>query len=417
MIDRIARAIILWLLGRVRHGEIELIEGDERLQLGAVDPGHPLRAEIEVRSPRFYRAALRGSRGLGGAYMDGVWECDDIVTLVRIAALNAGGLDRVRRALRPITAPVLWLLGTLRRNTVGRARRQIHRHYDLGNDLFSLFLDETMLYSCAIFPSPQATLHEAQLAKLDRICEKLALEPSDHLLEIGTGWGGLAVHAATRYGCRVTTTTISQEQHAHAVTRVRAAGVEDRVTVLLEDYRELEGTYDKLASIEMIEAVGWRDFGTYFDRCSALLAPDGVMLLQAITIDDRAYAVEKASRSFITTFIFPGGALPSLEVIGRCVGRRTDMRAVHLEDISAHYAETLRHWRERFAAATAQLEAAGYDERFRRLWRLYLQWCEGGFRERRIRDVQLLLAKPQHRAQATAASLASVLDKSERVAA
>jgi cyclopropane-fatty-acyl-phospholipid synthase len=258
------------------------------------------------------------------------------------------------------------------------------------------------MYSSAIFPTPQATLDEAALHKLDVVCDKLELRPSDHLVEIGTGWGALAVHAASRYGCRVTTTTISREQHAHATERVRAAGLQQRVTVLLRDYRELRGRYDKLVSIEMIEAVGWKDFGTFFERCSDLLTPDGLMLLQAITIDDRAYHVERGNPSFISTYIFPGGCLPSNEIMARCVARRTDLRAVGLEDITAHYAETLRHWRARFQSRAGAAARLGYDERFRRLWTLYLAYCEAGFRERRIRDVQLVLAKPRWRRDASA---------------
>jgi cyclopropane-fatty-acyl-phospholipid synthase len=258
------------------------------------------------------------------------------------------------------------------------------------------------MYSSAIFPRPDATLEEASLHKLDVVCGKLALRPSDHLLEIGTGWGALAVHAASRYGCRVTTTTISREQHDLAVARVRDAGLEGRVDVVLRDYRELRGTYDKLVSIEMIEAVGWKDFGTFFARCSDLLAHDGLMLLQAITTSDRTYDVEKGNRSFMATHIFPGGCLPSSKVIARCVARHTDMRTLAAHDISAHYAETLRHWSERFAARRADLPALGYDERFARLWELYLAYCEAGFRERRIRDVQVLLAKPRWQGEAAA---------------
>jgi cyclopropane-fatty-acyl-phospholipid synthase len=220
------------------------------------------------------------------------------------------------------------------------------------------------------------------------------------VLEIGGGWGGFAVYAAQRFGCRVTTTTISREQHAYATRRVREAGVADRVQVLLQDYRELRGRYDKLVSIEMIEAVGWHYFDTYFRRCSELLCDDGAMLLQAIVIDDRAYEVEKAGRSFINTYIFPGGCLPSLEVISRTLARATDLRQIHLEDISTHYATTLQRWRERFQASAHRLPELGFDERFRRLWELYLSYCEGGFREHRIRDVQLLLAKPGYRAHA-----------------
>ena len=251
-----------------------------------------------------------------------------------------------------------------------------------------------MMYSCALFERDGMTLEEASVAKLERICERLELGPDDRVLEIGTGWGGFAIHAAGTRGCHVTTTTISREQHDYAVERVRRAGLQDRVTVLMRDYRDLRGQYDKLVSIEMIEAVGWQRIGAFFARCSDLLTPHGAMLLQAITIDDRAYEVEKASKSFINTYIFPGGCLPSMEVIARNVARRTDLQTVGLEDITPSYVETLRRWRDNFSAASEELEAMGYDERFQRLWTLYLAYCEAGFAERRICDVQLLLAKP-----------------------
>jgi cyclopropane-fatty-acyl-phospholipid synthase len=283
-----------------------------------------------------------------------------------------------------------------------RSRARIAAHYDLGNELFSQFLDPTMMYSCAVFDAPEATLEAASLAKLERVCAKLKLRPEDHVLEIGTGWGGFALYAAEHYGCRVTTTTISAEQHAYAGERIRAAGLEDRVSVLMRDYRDeselgRDGPYDKLVSIEMVEAVGWQYFPTFFRRCSELVAEDGAMLLQAIVIEDSAYEVEKAGKSFINTHVFPGGCLPSLAVIERNVARVTDFRQAQVEDITAHYAITLEHWRERFLAATERLSGLGYDERFRRLWLLYLSYCEGGFRERRIQDVQLLLAKPGFR--------------------
>jgi len=239
------------------------------------------------------------------------------------------------------------------------------------------------------------TLQEASVAKLERVCERLDLGPEDHVLEIGTGWGGFAIYAAGTRGCRVTTTTISKEQHDYAMERVRQEGLGDLVTVLMRDYRDLRGRYDKLVSIEMIEAVGWQQIGRFFARCSDLLTPHGVMLLQAITIDDRAYAVEKASKSFIKEYIFPGGCLPSLEVITRHVARRTDLQTVGLQDITPSYVETLRRWRHNFAAHSEELAALGYDERFQRIWELYLAYCEGGFAERRICDIQLLLAKPQ----------------------
>jgi cyclopropane-fatty-acyl-phospholipid synthase len=287
--------------------------------------------------------------------------------------------------------PVQAASGWLSRNTPARSRRRIAAHYDLGNELFELMLDETLMYSAALFPRPDASLREAQLHKLDAACRALDLGPRDHLLEIGTGWGAFAIHAASRYGCRVTTATISREQHALATRRVRAAGLHDRVTVLLRDYRDLEGRYDKLVSIEMIEAVGWLHFDTFFRRCGELLRPDGAALIQAITIDDRAYEVEKATRSFIKRYVFPGGCLPSKSVIARSVARVTDLEPLGLLDLTEHYPPTLRAWRARFEAGAADL---GYDERFRRLWRLYLSYCEGGFLERRIEVGQFLFGKP-----------------------
>ncbi len=389
------------LLGRARGGVLVLREPDGTVvRLGTPGAGDPLHAVLEVRSFELYRRLLRGSAGLAEAYMDGLWTSPDLVSLVGLGARNGEAMDRPRRWLRPLVGPAR-AIGRAR-NTIVRSRTQISAHYDLGNDLFALFLDERMMYSAAIFPRADATLEEASLHKIDTICRKLELQPSDHLLEIGTGWGAFAVRAASEYGCTVTTATISREQHDHAVARVRAAGLEGRVGVVLRDYRELRGTYDKLVSIEMIEAVGWKDFGTFFARCSELLAPDGLMLLQAITTSDRTYHVEKGNRSFMATYVFPGGCLPSSKVIARCVERRTDLRAVAVQDISAHYAETLRHWRERFAARRGELPSLGYDERFARLWELYLAYCEAGFRERRIRDVQVLLAKPGWRGAAPA---------------
>jgi cyclopropane-fatty-acyl-phospholipid synthase len=397
MLDRLARAIVLALLSRVRRGELIVVEGTRRLRFGERSPERSLSATLTVRSPRFYRALLRGSLGMSEAYVDGLWECEDLVALARIGALNVEGLDELRRRFAPVLAPLQRISGWLERNTPRRAREQIAAHYDLGNELFSQFLDRTMMYSCAVFETPEATLEQASLAKLDRVCRKLRLTPQDHVLEIGTGWGGFAQYAAEHYGCRVTTTTISVEQHAYASERIREAGLEDRVTVLFKDYRDLSGRYDKLVSIEMIEAVGWQYFPTFFRCCSELVADDGAMLLQAIVIEDRAYEVEKAGRSFINTHIFPGGCLPSLQVIARMVARVTDFREAQLEDITEHYATTLRHWRERFQGSAGHLAQLGYDERFRRLWELYLSYCEGGFRERRIQDVQLLLAKPGFR--------------------
>ncbi|HEY6638212.1 MAG TPA: cyclopropane-fatty-acyl-phospholipid synthase family protein [Solirubrobacterales bacterium] len=395
------RRLGLRALAGIQDGRLELVEPDDkRLSFG--EPDAELRATLQVHSQRFYRAMLGGSVGLGEAYRDGVWDCDDLVTLVRIAARNMGPLDRWRRRLHPLLAPLQRTVWRVPRNSKRASPRHISAHYDLGNDLFALYLDESMMYSAAVFPHPQATLAEAQEHRLERICQALELGPEDHLLEIGTGWGAMAAYAAANYGCRVTTTTISREQREGALRRIQDAGVEDRVTVLLDDYRDLRGRYTKLVSLEMIEAVGWQYFDAFFHCCSELLEPDGLFFLQAIVIDDRLYELEKTARSFSNALIFPGGCLPSVEVIERCVARETDMSMVWLEEIGAHYSRTLELWRERFIANTDLAAELGYDESFRRLWTLWLAISEAGFRERRLRDVQVLFAKPGRSIEATA---------------
>jgi len=394
-----ARRIADPVLERIRVGSLIVIENGERRAYGSGAPS----ATVHVRSPRAWPMLLRGSRGLAESYAQGLWDSPDLVALIRLAARNVVGLDRLRARLAPVRLPLQRARALATRNTPLRSRRDISAHYDLGNRLFSLMLDATMTYSCAVFERPGMTLEQAQIAKYERICEKLDLGPGDRVIEIGTGWGAFAMHAAATRGAHVTTTTISREQRDYALAQVRLAGLGDQVTILLEDYRHLRGSYDKLVSIEMIEAVGWQDFGTFFSRCSSLLEPDGAMLLQAITIDDRAYEVEKACRSFINTYIFPNGCLPSLEVIAREVSRRTDMQTVHLEDLTPHYVETLTRWRERFAGGAVALERLGYDERFQRLWTLYLAYCQAGFAERRICEVQMLFAKPLRRTAANVA--------------
>jgi cyclopropane-fatty-acyl-phospholipid synthase len=395
--DRIARGIAQFFLSRIRIGHLVIAENGAERSYGSGPPS----ARVCVRSPKVWRKLLRGSRGLGEAYVDGLWDSPDPTAVIRLAARNVQSLDRLRARLAPVRAPFQKLRAMLFANTRSRSRTAIAAHYDLGNDLFELMLDPTMSYSSALFERPGMTLEQASEAKLELICRKLDLGPGDHVVEIGSGWGGFAVHAARTRGCRVTTTTISREQHDYAVERVRAAGVEDLVEVLLEDYRDLTGTFDKLVSIEMIEAVGWRHFGTFFRKCSDLLAPDGLMLLQAITIDDRAYEVEKLGRSFANTYVFPDGCLPSAEVIARCLARHTDMQTLSAGDLTPHYAETLRRWRSNFdrADADGRLDPLGYDERFRRLWRLYLSYCEAGFAERRIGVGQYTFAKPRYRSE------------------
>jgi cyclopropane-fatty-acyl-phospholipid synthase len=399
VIDAICRWLLARFLRRIGEGSLVVLEDGRARVFGAGPPA----ATIAVRSPRIWRAALKGSRGMADAYAAGLWDSPDLVALVRLAARNAPRLDRIRARVTPLRVPVQHLRARVRRSTRRRRRHDIAAHYDLGNRLFSRMLDGTMSYSCAVFEEPGVSLEQAQVAKLEMVCEKLDLGPHDHLLEIGTGWGALAVHAAVTRGCRVTTTTISRAQYEHARAAVKRAGIEDRVTVLFEDYRDLTGRYDKLVSIEMIEAVGWRHTASFLGKCSQLLVANGVMLLQAITIDDRAYGVEKASRSFMNTHIFPGGCLPSFEAIARGVAGRTDLRIVGLEDLTPHYPETLRRWRRRFAEHAGELAELGYDERFRRLWNLYLSYCEAGFAERRILDLQVVLSKPRHRVDAPVA--------------
>jgi cyclopropane-fatty-acyl-phospholipid synthase len=395
MRGEVARAFVQRALGRLRGGRLEIAEGGGVRTFGPEDAS--LRARVEVSDSRAWSGLLRGSTGWGEGYVEGYWATDNLVDLVRIACRNLAPFDRWRARVHPLIGPAQRIAKFVPQNTRAGARSHISAHYDLGNDLFASFLDEGMTYSCAYFPDPDASLERAQIAKIERLCRQLELGPDDHLLEIGTGWGSFAVHAATEHGCRVTTTTISREQHAYASERVRGAGLADRVTVLLRDYRDLDGRYDKLVSVEMIEAVGWQYFETFFRKCAELLAPDGLMALQAIVIGDDAYEVEKASRSFANKHVFPGGCLPSARLIADLTAAETDLRTVWLDDISAHYARTLEIWRQRFNDASASLRRRGYDERFRRLWNFYLASSEAGFRERRIRDLQLLFAKPAWR--------------------
>lgn len=402
------RRLVLSVIGRIRDGRIEIVEGDRVTVIG--DDRAELRARVTVHSPKLWRRMLRGSTGLAESYLCGEWDCDDLVALATIAGINLPRLDKIRRRFQFVTGPVQRIGLLMPRTTRSRGKKQIAAHYDLGNDLFSLFLDRSMNYSAAVYAEEgseagEDDLETAQIRKMDQIADQLRLGPEHHLLEIGTGWGGLAIHLATRTGCRITTTTISREQAVLARERIAQAGLSDSIEVLEVDYRDLTGTYDRLVSIEMIEAVGWKDFPTYFHKCSELLKPDGAMLLQAITIDDDAYELEKASRSFISRYIFPGGCLPSMAEIERCLATVTDMKRVWASDIGLDYARTLADWRERFTAETVRLEELGYDERFRRMWTLYLTFAEGGFRSRRNNDFQLLLAKPEFGARDTAAAL------------
>jgi cyclopropane-fatty-acyl-phospholipid synthase len=397
-LTRLAKTLLIGQLRRIRHGRLRLIDSGMAETFGAITEAAPFEVTIRVRSPRFYSdVVFAGTLGSGEAYMNGYWHCDNLTGLVRLMVINRDLMNDVDSGLSRLSAPLLRFAHWLNRNDKNGSRRNIAAHYDLGNEFFELFLDETMAYSCGIFAGANSTLLEASTAKFDAACSKLALGPQSHLLEIGTGWGGLAIHAARHYGCRVTTTTISREQYEFARERVARAHLSDRITLLLEDYRDLRGQYDALVSIEMIEAVGHDYVDTYFKRCCALLRPSGAMLLQAITIRDQFYEQARRSVDFIKRFIFPGSFIPSIEVLVQAVARSTDLKLMHLEDIGPHYAHTLKAWRERFMARQTEVRALGYPERFVRMWEFYLCYCEGGFQERQLGDVQMLLAKPWSR--------------------
>lgn len=401
---RLGRTLVLRQLARWQHGELRVIEHDgTQHRFGMISEQCSLAATIELHHPQvFADVAFGGTVGAGEAYIRGDWRCDDLATVVRLFVRNRELMDGMDSRWALVTQPILKMFHYANRNTRAGSSRNISAHYDLGNALYELMLDETMAYSCAIFRDEASTLHEAQVAKLDAVCRKLDLHAGDHLLEIGTGWGGLAIHAARHYGCRVTTTTISKEQRAYAVEKIERAGLSDRITVLLTDYRDLTGTYDKLVSIEMIEAVGADNLDTYIGKCSSLLAPDGAMLLQAITIQDQHYEQALRSVDFIQRFVFPGSFIPSITAIADAVRRASDLKFFHLEDIGPHYARTLREWRHRFFASLATVRKLGYPESFVRLWEYYLCYCEGGFAERQLGDVQVLLTKPRNRRAALA---------------
>ena len=397
-LTRLARSLLLSQLRKIRYGRLRLVDVGQDETFGSVTDETPLDVTIRVRSPRFYSdAVFAGTVGAGEAYMNGYWHCDDLTGLVRLMVVNRQLMDDVDSGWSRLSAPLLKLAHWLNRNDKTGSRRNISAHYDLGNEFFELFLDETMAYSCGIFPSAESTLLEASTAKFDAACRKLNLRPGQRLLEIGTGWGGLAIHAARHYGCHVTTTTISREQYDMSRERVARAGLGDRVTLLLEDYRDLTGEYDALVSIEMIEAVGHQYLDTYFRRCSGLLKPSGAMLLQAITIRDQFYDQARRSVDFIKRFIFPGSFIPSIKAIAESVERATDLKIYHMEDIGPHYSRTLKIWRERFLARQSEVRALGYPEAFVRMWEYYLCYCEGGFEERQLGDVQMLLTKPLSR--------------------
>ncbi|KRS21995.1 MAG: cyclopropane-fatty-acyl-phospholipid synthase [Alishewanella agri] len=394
--DRLCRKFTLNFLSQLRHGSITVIEAGEAQQFGDADA--ELKTTITVTDPAFYqKLVLAGSVGGGEAYIHGFWRCDNLTALVQIFARNLDVLDKMDSTWARLSRPMLKLLNFRNRNTISQSRRNIAAHYDLGNAMYQLFLDPSMMYSSAVYPTADSTLEQAQQHKLQQICERLQLKASDHLLEIGTGWGSMAIYAAQHYGCKVTTTTISQQQYDYTKARIAELGLQDKITLLFEDYRLLTGTYDKLVSIEMIEAVGDDFLDNYFEKCSSLLKPDGIMVLQAITMVDHRYQQYVREVDFIKRYIFPGGCLPSISRMASAVANKTDLVIRQVQDIGFDYARTLKDWCDNFMAQRDAVHQLGYDDNFIRLWHFYLCYCEGGFRERATSAVHLVLSKPQNR--------------------
>ena len=397
-IDKICRPLLFSRLNKLEFGQVKIVDQWGEHCFGHSDLSGELSVEIKVEDQRFYSdIAFGGTVAAGEAYMQGYWSCDNLTGLVRIMLRNRQVMDQVEGGFSLFKAPILRFVHWLNRNSQAGSRRNIEAHYDLGNEMFELFLDPTMMYSCAYYPNSDTSLNEAATAKLQRICDKLQLSEADHVVEIGTGWGGFAIYAATHYGCKVTTTTISKQQYEVAQQRVIAASLQDKVTLLLEDYRDLRGSYDKLVSIEMIEAVGHQYLDTYFAKCSDLLKPNGIMLIQAITIQDQFYDQAIKSVDFIQRYIFPGGFIPSVTAISNAVKRSTDVRLFQMEDIGPHYATTLRDWRKNFFNNIEQIKGLGYSEQFIAMWQFYLCYCEGGFLERTLGTSHLVFVKPENR--------------------
>ncbi|MFV8846321.1 class I SAM-dependent methyltransferase [Serratia fonticola] len=385
---RIARWLLFRLLSGIREGSLTVREGQQTLHFG--DESSALRAEVQILAPGVYwRLLTGGSLAAAESWMEGEWETHQLTPLLQILALNGKVLGRLESGFRLLGNPMERLRHWTRRNYRKQARENISAHYDLGNEFYAHFLDEDLLYSSALFTADDQALSQAQQAKMERLCEQLALTAGDHLLEIGTGWGAMAEYAARHYGCRVTTTTLSREQYIWATERIARAGLQDRVQVLLCDYRDLTGEFDKLVSVEMIEAVGKRYLPDFFRTCQARLRPGGRMAIQAITIQDQRYHDYSKSVDFIQRYIFPGGFLPSITAMSELMTRHTDFVVRNLFDMGPDYARTLAHWRQRFVHSWQDIEKLGFDERFRRMWLYYFGYCEAGFNARTISVVQL----------------------------
>ncbi|MBC3764426.1 SAM-dependent methyltransferase [Neptunicella marina] len=395
-VQSVSRKLVFAKLNALRFGQLTVKEGSEKFQFGSVQSDYPhLVAEIDVADNNFYvEVMLGGSIGAAESYMSGDWRSPNLVALVELLVANSDALDGLEKITALFTQPLARLLHWYRRNTPKGSRRNIAAHYDLGNEFFSLFLDPTMMYSAGIFPHENATMQQASEHKLKVICDKLELSEEDHLLEIGTGWGAMAIYAAKHYGCKVTTTTISQQQYLHAKQWVEREGLTDRITLLQSDYRDLQGQFDKLVSVEMIEAIGWRYLPVFFKRCHQLIKPGGLMLLQSITIAEQRYEKAKFRVDFIQKYIFPGGFLPSVQALLTAMRDASDFRLVNQQDYAEHYARTLACWEQAFHVNRDKIKALGFNDEFMRMWHFYLAYCQGGFNQRSIGVSHVLMARP-----------------------
>jgi len=399
VLNQFAKSMVFKQLGKLHTGCIVIRDDKEVVVFGEpLDSQHDLYAELIVHDAQAYSDIMTGgSIGAAEAFMTGDWSTPDLTRLMRVMLRNMDILNSMEGGIAKISKPFLKVFHWLNQNTEKGSRRNIAAHYDLGNDFFNLFLDPTMMYSSGIFPSEDATMEQASNYKLKTICDKLELTENDHVVEIGTGWGSFAVYAAKHYGCKVTTTTISEQQYLYAKQQVIQEGLEDKVTLLKEDYRNLDGQYDKLVSIEMIEAVGWKFYNTFFAKCASLLKPNGSMLIQAITIEDQRYESAKRDVDFIQRYIFPGSCIPSIAAMMNATKEATDLRLVQLQDYAQHYSRTLKAWQDAFNEQEEKVDSLGYSEDFKRMWRFYLSYCEAGFAERAIGVSHLLFAKPEFR--------------------
>ena len=395
LLDGLARKLVLGgQLNKLEKGRLIIREGRQEYSFGEQVSEDEFSVTITVNSPRFYGdLAYGGSIGAGEAWMQGYWDCDNLVNLVRLMVRNRGMLDEMEGPLTFLARPLRKLSHLVNRNTRKGARRNIAAHYDLGNEFFALWLDASMMYSCAIFEPEDISLAQAQYLRLQTVCQRLDLQAGDHLVEIGSGWGTLAIHAARHYGCKVTTVTISKEQYELAKQKIEDAGLAGQINILLKDYRDLDGHYDKLVSLEMIEAIGFEQYDGYFAKCSDLLKPGGRMLIQAITIEDERFDEYRKNVDFIQRYIFPGGCLPSQREMRASIARVSGMSVTRVDDIGLHYATTLQHWRKNFFAKIDHVRNLGYPETFIRMWEYYLCYCEGGFLEQSISDVHLVAEK------------------------